>query len=138
MVQNITTSCRTLVEVAEREIETITADQARALSADEAIFIDIRDIRELAREGRMPGAVHCPRDILEFSIDPASRDHKPVFAEDKKFIFFCAGGMRSALAALTAHRMGLRPVAHLSGGFGAWRAAGGAVEASAPDTLARA
>jgi rhodanese-related sulfurtransferase len=128
MVQQITTSCRALVEAAEREIETITVDDARALRGDEAVFVDIRDIRELNREGRMPGAFHCPRDMLEFWIDPESRYHKAVFAEDKKFIFFCAGGLRSALAAQTAQRMGLRPVAHLRGGFGAWRAAGGAVE----------
>jgi len=134
MPQNITTSCRALVEAAEREIETITVDQARTLSGDAAVFIDIRDIRELTREGRMPGAFHCPRGMLEFWIDPASQYHKPIFAEDKKFVFFCAGGLRSALAAQTAYRMGLRPVAHLRGGFGAWRAAGCAVEAPAPKT----
>jgi rhodanese-related sulfurtransferase len=128
MVLQITTSCRALVEAAEREIEAITVDEARALRGHEAVFVDIRDIRELNREGRMPGAFHCPRDMLEFWIDPASRYHKTVFAEDKKFIFFCAGGLRSALAAQTAQRMGLRPVAHLRGGFGAWRTAGGAVE----------
>jgi rhodanese-related sulfurtransferase len=132
MPQHITTSCRALVEAAEREIETITVDQARALNSDEAVFVDIRDIRELNREGRMPGAFHCPRGLLEFWIDPESQYHKPVFAQDKKFIFFCAGGLRSALAAQTAHRMGLRPVAHLHGGFGAWRAAGGTVEPPAP------
>jgi rhodanese-related sulfurtransferase len=130
MPQRISISCRALVEAAEREIETITVDEARAVyGGADVVFVDIRDIRELDREGRMPGAFHCPRGMLEFWIDPESQYHKPIFAEDKRFIFFCAGGLRSALAAQTAHRMGLRPVAHLRGGFGAWRAGGGAVKA---------
>jgi rhodanese-related sulfurtransferase len=138
MPQRITNSCRALVEAAEREIETISIDQARTLYDGETVFVDIRDIRELNREGRIPGAFHCPRGMLEFWIDPESPYHKPIFAEDKKFIFFCAGGLRSALAAQTAHRMGLRPVAHLRGGFGAWRARGGAVEAPAPSKTEKA
>jgi rhodanese-related sulfurtransferase len=76
----------------------------------------------------MPGAFHCPRGMLEFWIDPESPYHKPVFAQDKKFVFFCAGGWRSALAAKTAKDMGLTPVAHIDGGFGAWKKAGGPVE----------
>lgn len=98
-------------------------------------FIDLRDPRELEREGRMPGAFHCPRGMLEFWVDPESPYHKPVFAEDKRFIFFCAGGWRSALAAQIAQRMGLQPVAHIRGGFGAWRKANGPVEA--PSTKAK-
>ena len=70
--------------------------------------------------------------MLEFWIDPESPYHKPIFAEDKKFLFFCAGGWRSALAAQTAHRMGLRPVAHIKGGFGAWRKANGPTEPNTP------
>jgi len=77
----------------------------------------------------MPGAFHCPRGMLEFWVDPQSPYHKPVFAQDKKFVFFCAGGLRSALATQTAQRMGLKPVAHIQGGFGAWKKAGGPVEA---------
>ena len=72
--------------------------------------------------------MHCPRGMLEFWIDPQSPYHKPIFAQDKKFVFFCAGGLRSALAAQTAQRMGLKPVAHIKGGFGAWKQAGGPVE----------
>jgi rhodanese-related sulfurtransferase len=129
MPQNITTSVRTLVEAAEREIENLSIEQAIALSGrDDVLLVDIRDIRELQRDGRVPGAFHCPRGMLEFWIDPESPYHKPVFAQDKKYVFFCAGGMRSALAAQTAHRMGLKPVAHIRGGFGAWKKAGGAVE----------
>src|SRR4029450_762464 len=114
----------------EREIETITVEEARILyRAGQAVFVDIRDIRELNREGRIPGAFHCPRGMLEFWIDPQSPYHKPIFAEDKRFVFFCHAGWRSALATQTAQRMGLKPVAHIAGGFGAWKKAGAPVEA---------
>src|SRR5262245_26605851 len=130
MPQNITVHVRALVEAAERVIETLTAEQAVALHGrGDVVLVDLRDIRELAREGRVPGAFHCPRGMLEFWIDPDSKYHKPVFGEDKRFVFFCAAGARSALATETAQRMGLRPVAHIAGGFGAWKAAGGPVEA---------
>ena len=79
------------------------------------MLVDLRDIRELHREGKVPGAFHCPRGMLEFWIDPSSPYHKPKFAEDKRFVFFCAAGWRSALAAQTAQRMGLKPVAHIRG-----------------------
>ena len=134
MVQRITTGTRALVEAAEREIETLAVADALALHGnDDVVFVDLRDIRELDREGRMQGAFHCPRGMLEFWIDPDTSYHKPVFAEDKRFVFFCAGGLRSALAAATAHRMGLRPVAHIQGGYGAWKAAGGPVDLPDPD-----
>src|SRR5487761_2720468 len=97
---------------------------ARA-KGDDVVLVDIRDIRELQREGRVPGAFHCTRGMLEFWIDPDSPYHKPVFAADKQFVFFCAGGWRSALAAKTAQDMGLDKVAHVEGGFGAWKQAGG-------------
>ena len=96
------------------------------------VIVDIRDPREIERDGRIPGAFACTRGMLEFWIDPESPYHKPVFGEDKRFVFFCAGGMRSALAAATAKEMGLKPVAHIEGGFGAWREAGGPVEKVAP------
>ena len=129
MPQQITMHVQALVEAAEREIETLSADAAVALHGrDEVVFVDLRDIRELNREGRVPGAFHCPRGMLEFWIDPHSKYHKPVFAEDKRFVFFCAAGQRSALATETAQRMGLKPVAHIAGGFAAWKAAGGPVE----------
>jgi rhodanese-related sulfurtransferase len=132
MPQTITTSVRSLVENAERAIETLTVEDAvRLHGAADVVMVDIRDIRELQREGRVPGAFHCPRGMLEFWIDPNGSYFKPVFGQDKKFVFFCAGGMRSALAAQTAQRMGLKPVAHIRGGFGAWRQAGGPVEAPA-------
>ena len=135
MPQKITTGFRALVDAAEREIETLSVEEALARHGrGDVTFVDIRDIRELEREGRMPGAVHCPRGMLEFWIDPESPYHKPAFAEDKRFVFFCAGGWRSALAAQTAHRMGLRPVAHIKGGFGAWRKANGPLDSSPAKT----
>jgi rhodanese-related sulfurtransferase len=103
MGQKITTGSREMVERAEREVETMAIDDALRLHGrDDTILVDIRDIRELQSEGRVPGAFHCPRGMLEFWIDPRNPYHKPVFAEDKKFVFFCAGGMRLALAAQTA------------------------------------
>jgi rhodanese-related sulfurtransferase len=129
MTQNITTGYKALVDAAEREIETLPGAEAVKLAGrDDVVLVDLRDIRELQREGKVPGAFHCPRGMLEFWIDPQSPYHKPVFAEDKKFVFFCAGGLRSALAAQTAKHMGLTPVAHIEGGFGAWKQAGGPVE----------
>lgn len=132
MAQEITLGFRAMLEAAEAAIETLEAEAAVALhGADDIVFVDLRDPRELEREGRMPGAFHCPRGMLEFWIDPDSPYHKPAFAEDKTFVFFCAGGWRSALAAETAQRMGLKPVAHVRGGFGAWKKAGGPVEGGA-------
>ena len=132
MPQKISTGFRALIDQAEREIETLSVEDALSLHGrDDVVFVDLRDIRELEREGRMPGAFHCPRGMLEFWIDPDSPYYKPVFGEDKRFLFFCAGGWRSALAAQTAHRMGLKPVAHIKGGFGEWKKANGPVETRA-------
>jgi rhodanese-related sulfurtransferase len=132
MPQTITVGYKELCEAAEREIETLPVEEAVKLAGrEDTVLVDIRDIRELEREGRVPGAFHCPRGMLEFWIDPNGSYFKPVFGQDKKFVFFCAGGMRSALAAQTAQRMGLKPVAHIRGGFGAWKQAGGPVEAAA-------
>ncbi len=130
MPQKITTGYKALVDAAEREIETLPVEEAIKLAGrDDTVLVDIRDIRELQRDGKVPGAMHCPRGMLEFWIDPESPYHKPKFAEDKKFVFFCAAGMRSALATQMAQRMGLKPVAHIGGGFGAWKKAGGPVDA---------
>ena len=130
MPQKITTGMRALVADAEREIETLSVEEAAKLSGrNDVLFVDVRDIRELTRDGKMPGAFHCPRGMLEFWIDPDSPYYKDVFARDKKYVFFCAGGLRSALAAQTAQRMGLKPVAHIKGGFGEWKKSGAPVEA---------
>ncbi len=129
MPQNITVSAAQLVEAAKSQITEYTVDQVKELHGNEnVVLIDIRDIRELNRDGRIPNAIHCPRGMLEFWIDPASPYHKPIFAEDKSFVFFCAGGLRSALAAKLAQDMGMKPVAHMLGGFGAWKKDGGPVD----------
>jgi rhodanese-related sulfurtransferase len=127
-----------LLEEANAEVTAIAPADAVPLLAkkDEVTFIDIRDPRELEREGKIPGAVHCPRGMLEFWIDPESPYHKPVFAEGKKLLFFCAGGWRSALAAKTAQDMGLENVAHLEGGFGKRLEAGGPIEGAPPKPAA--
>ena len=117
---------KALLEEANAEIEAISPAEAQALAGrDDVVLVDIRDPRELEREGRIPHTLHAPRGMLEFLIDPESPYYKPVFGEDKTFVFFCAGGMRSALATKAAQDMGLKPVAHIVGGFGAWKAAGG-------------
>ena len=118
---------------ANAEIETIdTANAITMHGRADVVFVDLRDPREMEREGVIPGAFKCTRGMLEFWIDPDSPYHKPVFAEDKKFVFFCAAGWRSALATKTAQDMGLAKVAHIDGGFGAWRDAKGPVEAVKP------
>ena len=129
MGQNITLTADDLVKQAKAEITEYSVDDVKAKAGDEAVvLVDIRDPRELTREGKMPRAFHCPRGMLEFWISPESPYHKDVFAQDKEFVFFCAGGLRSALAAKRAQDMGLKPVAHMIGGFGAWKKGGGTVE----------
>jgi rhodanese-related sulfurtransferase len=128
--QKIIRSVNSMVDAAKREIEEIEAAEAVKLAGrEDVVLVDIRDIRELGRDGKVPGAFHAPRGMLEFWIDPESMYFKPVFGQDKKFVFFCAGGLRSALAAKTAQDMGLKPVGHILGGFKAWKEAGGPVEA---------
>ncbi len=129
MSQTITLGYQALVAEAEAQIETLDVAQVRAvLGRDDHVLVDLRDVREREREGIVPGAFHCPRGMLEFWIDPQSPYAKPVFQQDKAFIFFCGGGWRSALAAKVSQEMGLKPVAHLKGGFGAWKAEGAPVE----------
>ena len=129
MAQDITTGVKHLVEEAKKAIEELSAEEAVALIGDDSVvIIDIRDVRELQRDGKIPGSFHCPRGMLEFWIDPSSPYHKDVFAQDKKFVFHCASGWRSALATQMAQHMGLKPVAHIESGFSGWKKAGGSVE----------
>jgi rhodanese-related sulfurtransferase len=133
MPQTIHRGYRQLVDEANAAVTVLSAAEAiKAAQRDDVVLVDIRDPREIEREGRVPGAFPCTRGMLEFWIDPASPYAKPVFQQDKTFIFYCAGGLRSALAAKTAQDMGLKPVAHVAGGFAAWRDAGGPVEAFTP------
>jgi len=129
MPLEIKKSFKVLVEQAELEIETISVDEAIKLHNNpNVLFVDLRDVRELKREGFIPGAFHAPRGMLEFWIDPASPYYKDIFASGKKFIFYCNLGWRSALAAQIVQEMGLTPVCHIGSGFDAWQKAGGPVE----------
>ncbi|HEY1851452.1 MAG TPA: rhodanese-like domain-containing protein [Candidatus Binataceae bacterium] len=122
-----------LVAEAYAEIETVKVPEALKLKDDSnVLLVDLRDIRELQRDGRIPGALHAPRGMLEFWVDPESPYYKEIFGSGKKFVFFCAGGLRSALAAQTVQNMGLEPVCHIEGGFRAWKEAGGPIEMEKP------
>lgn len=130
MALNVTRTVKQMVADANSEVEMIGVEEAKKLvGSDDVLFIDIRDIREVAKTGRIQGARHVPRGMLEMWIDPDSPYHRSFFAEDRKFIFYCAGAWRSALAAKTAQDMGLTPVAHLEGGIKAWIEAEGPIEA---------
>jgi rhodanese-related sulfurtransferase len=122
------TPVKTLVDDAKRTVTSISIDDAIARHDDaNDVFIDIRDIRELQREGTIPGSFHAPRGMLEFWADPQSPYHKSVFATDKTIILFCASSWRSALAAKTLQDMGMTNIIEINGGFTAWRKAGGAI-----------
>lgn len=130
MFSKITRGYKAMLEAANAKVRSITAAEALSLHASgDVIFVDLRDPRELAREGKVPEAFPCTRGMLEFWIDPESPYAKPVFQQDKTFVFYCASGWRSALAAATAQEMGLSPVCHIAGGFTAWKEAGGSIEA---------
>ncbi|MEM7300524.1 MAG: rhodanese-like domain-containing protein [Pseudomonadota bacterium] len=115
-------SAQELVDRANAEVVTIgVEDSAAAQASGDAVLVDIRDIRELNRVGRIPGAIHAPRGMLEFWVDPESPYHRDVFAQEgKTYILFCAAAGRSALAAKALQDMGFGPVAHMEGGFGLW------------------
>jgi rhodanese-related sulfurtransferase len=116
---------RQMVDEAKSRIKTLSLEESKArLGKDDTVFVDLRDVRELEREGMIPGAFHCPRGMLEFWIDPDSPYHKDIFASGKSFIFFCNGAWRSALATDVAQQMGLEPVYEMAGGFAEWKKAG--------------
>ena len=114
-----------MIAEANSEIETVPVAGAEALLNDPNVqFIDIRDVRELEREGMVPGAFHAPRGMLEFWVDPESPYHKDVFDSGKKFVLYCQSAWRSALATKALQEMGLAPIAQLECGFRAWKEAG--------------
>ena len=126
-------TAKALVDEAMAQVTTYTVEQALALHAHPGVqFVDVRDVRELEHEGVIPGAVHAPRGMLEFWVDTDSPYHRDVFAQDKEYVLFCAMGWRSALATKTLMDMGLERVAHVGGGFSAWKEAGAPVEAKPP------
>ena len=113
-----------LIAHAMAQIETVPLEKAQVLLDDpDTVFIDIRDVRELEREGMIPNAMHAPRGMLEFWVDPDSPYYKPIFGEGKRLVLYCASAWRSALATETLHRMGVPNVSHLEGGFSAWKKA---------------
>lgn len=124
----LTKGYKQLIEEARARIRTLSVDEARARFGDpDAVFVDIRDVRELEREGMIPGAFHAPRGMLEFWVDPDSPYYKDIFGSGKQFILYCASAWRSSLAAAALVDMGLPRIAHLDGGFKAWQAAGAPV-----------
>ncbi len=118
-----------LLAEAGSRIKTYTAEEAQALSGrEDVVFVDVRDEPELRETGKIPGAVHASRGMLEFYVDEASPYYKDVFGSGKELVFYCKSGGRSALAAARAQEMGVGRTANLAGGLPAWREAGGAVE----------
>ena len=116
-----------LAEALER-IQTLSVENALTkLDDPSVVFVDIRDVRELEREGTIPGAFHAPRGMLEFWVDPESPYHKEIFGSGRHFILFCQSAWRSSLAAATLLDMGLTSVSHIEGGFSAWKRAGAPV-----------
>ena len=125
----ITKGYQQLVDEAMAQVTTYSVQEVSARLGDARVqIVDIRDVRELEREGTVPGALLAPRGMLEFWVDPASPYHKPVFADEgKQFILFCGAGWRSALATKTLQDMGMRNVAHIDGGFADWKKQGAPV-----------
>ena len=129
MYQNIIKSAKMLVDEANTIVDTITIEEAKnKINDNNYIFVDIRDFRELQKEGKIPGAFSCPRGMLEFWIDPESPYHKDIFDQNKTYIFYCASAWRSALAGKISIEMGLTPVLHLKGGFNAWKESNSTIE----------
>ncbi len=119
---------KTLVDEAIAAITTYSVSEVLEKLSDPGVqLVDVREPRELEREGTIPGAFHASRGLLEFWVDPDSPYFKPIFGEPREFILFCAAGWRSALATRTLQEMGMAHVAHIDGGFGAWKAAGGPI-----------
>ncbi len=117
-----------MVAEANTQVNCLTADEAMALHGSDGVtFVDLRDPRELSRDGMVPDAFHCPRGMLEFWIDPDSPYAKDQFQSGNRFVFYCASGWRSALSAKVAQDMGLEGVSHIVSGYGGWKKAGGAV-----------
>jgi hypothetical protein len=113
-----------LIHEAMAEIETLPVETAQNLLTDpNVVFVDIRDVRELEREGMIPNALHAPRGMLEFWVDPDSPYYKPIFGEGKKLVLYCASAWRSALATQTLQKMGVPNICHVEGGFSAWKKA---------------
>jgi rhodanese-related sulfurtransferase len=124
-MMTITKGYKQLIAEAREKIRTISAEEAASKLADpNVVFVDIRDVRELEREGMIPNAFHAPRGMLEFWVDPESPYHKEIFSSGKEFVLYCQSAWRSSLATLALQEMGLTPICHVEGGFKAWQEAG--------------
>ena len=131
-MKKLRTTAAELVAAARARIEEIDAAEALRLVDDpDVVLVDVRDVRERQRTGFVPGSLHAPRGMIEFWVDPESPYHKAAFAEDKRYVLYCASGWRSALTAATLQDMGFE-AAHVAGGFTAWQEAGGPVETPPP------
>lgn len=118
-------SVQQMIDEARKHIDNHTPEEAkRRVDEEGALLLDVRDIRELERDGVIPGAMHTPRGMLEFWIDPESPYFRKVFNEDREFILYCAGGGRTSLSAKTLKDLGLERVSHIVTGFGGWKEAG--------------
>jgi len=125
MAQGLRKGVKKLLEEAAACTRGITPSEAEARVGDpRTVFVDIRDVRELERDGTIPGAFHAPRGMLEFWVDPESPYFKPIFGEGKTYILYCAHDWRAVLSAATLAEMGLENVLHLEGGFSEWKKAG--------------
>ena len=122
----IKTGIKQLIADAEKRTTGIAVEEAKKRHGDaNIVFVDLRDVRELERDGMIADAFHAPRGMLEFWVDPDSPYYKPVFAEGKTFILYCQADWRGTLAAATLADMGMQNVLHLQGGYGEWKKAGG-------------
>ncbi|WP_439141859.1 rhodanese-like domain-containing protein [Planktotalea sp.] len=127
-MNTLTTTAAEMVAKARAEIDEIeTSTLIGMLDDPNFVVVDIRDVRERQRSGFIPGSFHAPRGMIEFWVDPDSPYFKPIFGEDKNFVFHCASGWRSALTCQTLKNMGFQ-AAHLREGFSTWEAQGGPVE----------
>ena len=123
-------SVKEMVKAAKGEIRQVSVEEAQKRNGDDDfLLVDIRDVRELDRDGRVPNAFHAPRGMLEFWVSPDSPYHKELFAdENKTYVFFCAAAARSSLAVKTLQDMGMENIAEMTGGFKGWKEAGAPIE----------
>lgn len=123
-------SAKEMLAAANAAVETLTVDEAKALIGDaDVVLVDVRETLEVQQNGRIAGAIHVPRGLLEFQADPEMPMYNPALQPEKRLVLYCGSGGRSALAAKTLKDMGYNTVSHIAGGFGAWTAAGGPTEA---------